>query len=227
LRAPLLFVTSVLLAGCAHHAAAPATATANAPATAADGGYRCNLLLGVAVTGEWFGAGFESVVDGARWEALTRPHTSLAEWADPANPAWALPPASPCAERAADPDRVLLVGMQWEHTTAAQWVASLSAVVAVIRARYPHARSIDLLTMIRAPGNVSCGNPMSVVPPFVDEAVAAVSARDPGLVRAGPRLEAPGCDAFKKGGPHFTPEGAAAMARTAGAYYAAEARGSR
>jgi hypothetical protein len=208
-----LLVTGILLAGCAHRAPAPAVV---AP------GFQCNLVLGVAVTGEWFGAGFEARVDGTRWEASARPHASLAAWADRANAVWAAPPASPCAARAADPDRVLLTAMQWEHTSAAQWVASLSAAVDVIRAKYPHARRIDLLTMIRAPGNVSCGNPMSVVPPFVDEAVAAVAARRPELVRAGPRFEAPSCAAFKNGGPHFTPEGAAAMARVIGDHYAAE-----
>src|SRR5262245_47477833 len=109
--------------------------------------------------------------------------------------------------------------MQWEYKTAAEWVASLSQVVTVIKARYPAVRRIDLLTMIRAPGNVSCGNDMSVVPPFVDEAMATVSASFPGLVYPAPKFEAPSCDAFKKGGPHFTPEGAAAMAKVLAAHY--------
>jgi hypothetical protein len=184
--------------------------------------FRCTLLLGVAVTGEWFGAGFEGLVDDARWEAITRPHTTLAEWADPTNAVWSLAPISACAEGPADPDRVLFTGMHWDYTSAEQWVASLSSVVGTIRSRYPHAREIDLLTMIRAPGNVSCGNPMSVVQPFVDEAVQAVAARFAGLAVAGPRFEAPTCEAFKKGGPHFTPAGAAAMARVVAAHYSRE-----
>jgi len=182
--------------------------------------YRCSLVLGVTVTSEWFGAGFEQAVGDARWEAITRPHTSLREWADPANAVWSQPPVSPCASDANDPDRVLFTGMQWEYKTAAEWAASLSEVVNVIKTRYPAVRRIELLTMIRAPGNVSCGNDMSVVAPFVDEAMATVSARFPGLVAAGPRFEAPSCEAFKKGGPHFTPEGAAATAKVLATHYA-------
>jgi hypothetical protein len=182
--------------------------------------YRCSLVLGVTVTSEWFGAGFEQAVGDARWEAITRPHTSLREWSDPANAVWSQAPVSACASGPNDPDRVLFTGMQWEYKTAAEWVASLSDVVATIRARYPSVKHIELLTMIRAPGNVSCGNDMSVVPPFVDEAVAAVSAQYPGLVHPAPRFEAPSCQAFKKGGPHFTPEGAAAVAKVLAAHYA-------
>jgi hypothetical protein len=184
--------------------------------------FRCTLVLGVAVTSEWFDAGFEKVLDDARWEAITKPHTTLAEWADPANVVWSLAPVSPCGDGPADPDRVLFTGMNWDYTTAEQWVASLSSVVGTIRSRYPHAREIDLLTMIRAPGNVSCGNAMSVVQPFIDQAVQAVAARFPGLAVAGPRFEAPSCAAFKKGGPHFTTEGAAAVAKVVAAYYARE-----
>ena len=73
--------------------------------------------------------------------------------------------------------------------------------------------------MIRAPGNVSCGNDMSVVAPFVDEAIGAVSARYKDVVRVGPKLEAGDCAWFKNGGPHFTPDGAAAMAKRIAARY--------
>jgi hypothetical protein len=189
--------------------------------------YRCSLVLGVTVTSEWFGAGFEQGVGDARWEAITRPHTSLKEWSDPTNAVWSQPPVSPCASGANDPDRVLFTGMQWEYKTAAEWAAALSDVVVAIKGRYPAVKDIELLTMIRAPGNLSCGNDMSVVPPFVDEAMATVSARFPGLVHAAPRFEAPSCDAFKKGGPHFTPEGAAAMAKVLAAHYAHTDRVSR
>lgn len=184
--------------------------------------FRCNLLLGVAVTSEWFEAGFERVVDDGRWEAITKPHTSLEQWADPQNSVWSLTPSSPCADRASEPDRVLFTAMNWEYTTSAEWRAGLVAVVQTILARFPSAREVDLLTMIRAPRNTSCGNAMSVVQPFVDEAVAAVAAQFPEQVRIGPKLEAPSCDVFKAGGPHFTDLGRSVVAKTIGAALARE-----
>ncbi|HEY4158578.1 MAG TPA: hypothetical protein VGM29_10795, partial [Polyangiaceae bacterium] len=180
------------------------------------------LLLGVAVTSEWFGAGFEHVVDDARWEAITKPHTSLSEWADPNDPVWSLPPTSACVERATMPDRVLFTAMKWEYKSADEWVTGLRGVVSAIVGHFPEVRQIDLLTMIRAPHNASCGNQMSVVEPFVDEAVARVAAEQPALVKVGAKLEAPSCELFKNGGPHFTDAGRVEIARYVGAFYAAE-----
>lgn len=184
--------------------------------------FRCNLLLGVAVTSEWFEAGFERVVDDARWEAITKPHTSLEQWADPHNSVWSIEPSSACAERGNEPDRVLFTAMNWEYTTSAEWRAGLVAVVRAISSRFPSAREIDLLTMIRAPGNISCGSAMSVVQPFVDEAVLAVAAQYPDQVRVGPKLEAPNCEVFKTGGPHFTDAGRSVVAKTIGESFARE-----
>jgi hypothetical protein len=180
-------------------------------------------VLGVAVTSEWFDAGFEHTVDDAHWEAITKPHTSLEQWADPNDAVWSLTPTSPCAEQAEEPDRVLFTAMNWEYTTAAEWETGLANAVRATLSRFPSVREIDLLTMIRAPGNTSCGNPMSVVQPFVDEAVQAVAAQFPERVRVGPKLEAPNCEVFKNGGPHFTDAGRGVMARQIGEYFAHEA----
>jgi len=98
--------------------------------------------------------------------------------------------------------------------------AALSAVVNVIQHKFPHARTIELLTMVRAPGNLSCGNSMGVVAPFIDQAILAVTRRYPELVRAGPRFEVGRCDLFKNGGPHFTSDGSATVAKTIAAHYA-------
>ena len=112
--------------------------------------------------------------------------------------------------------------MNWEYETAGPWVIQLTAVIDVIRKKYPRAREIDLLTMIRAPRNKSCGSPMSVVQPFVDEAIATVSRQFPGLVRPGPKFEVPACDVFRNGGPHFTSAGGATVARLVSEHYAGE-----
>jgi len=176
----------------------------------------------VAVTSEWFEAGFERLVEDGRWEAITKPHTSLEQWADEHDSVWSLAPSSPCAAHAQAPERVLFTAMNWQYTTAAEWQAGLVGVVHATLAHFPGVQKIVLLTMIRAPGNRSCGNPMSVVQPFVDEAVSAVAAQFPERVQVGPKLEAPTCDVFKNGGPHFTDTGRAVMAERIGEYFAHE-----
>jgi hypothetical protein len=191
---------------------------AGAPSTRS--GYQCTQVMGVSVTGDWFGAGFEDGVDGARWQALTRKHAFVDLWADPANEIWSEKVVSPCASGSSAPDRIIFTGVNWEWKTVEQWTAGLSKVVEVLRTRYPKARRIELLTMLRAPGNHSCGSPMTVVEPQVDQAVAKVVAANKGLVTAGPRLEAPSCAVFTKGGPHFTDAGMKEVARVYSAHYA-------
>jgi hypothetical protein len=173
----------------------------------------CTQVMGVSVTGDWFGAGFEDGIDGSRWQALWRSHAFVELWADPASDLWSMKPSSPCALRSDNPDRVIFTGVNWEYKSLEAWEEKLSAVVATIRKKYPGVRRIDLLTMLRAPGNHSCGSEMTVVEPYVDDAVAAVAARFPGLVFAGPKVMAESCEVFTKGGPHFTDAGMAVVAR--------------
>jgi len=187
----------------------PMPASAAAPAA---GDFVCTEILGVSVTGDWFSAGFEDGLDGARWQARSRTHAFVEQWADPASDLWTLPPVSPCARRSEDPDRVLFTAVNWEYTTEAEWEKALEAVVATLRVKRPGARRIELLTMLRGPGNRTCGSAMTVVQPYVDEAIAAVAARHPGLVVAGPRVTLETCTPFVKGGPHFTEAGKAAVA---------------
>jgi hypothetical protein len=66
-------------------------------------GYRCTAVLGLAVTSEWYCAGFEDLVDDERWQAITKPHTFVENWADPEHAVWKELPQSPCAERWSDP----------------------------------------------------------------------------------------------------------------------------
>jgi hypothetical protein len=173
----------------------------------------CTQVMGVSVTGDWFGAGFEDGIDGGAWQALWRSHAFVELWADPASDLWTMKPQSPCVERSGNPDRVIFTGVNWEYKTKEAWQEKLTAVVETIRAKYPGVRRIELLTMLRGPGNRTCGSPMTVVEPYVDAAVAAVVQHFPGLVFAGPRVVAESCDVFTKGGPHFTDAGMAAVAR--------------
>ena len=181
--------------------------------------YVCTQVMGVSVTGDWFGAGFESGNDDARWQALTRSHAFVNLWADPKDPVWSEKIVSPCVKNSAKPDRVVFMGVNWEWKTVEEWTAALTKTVKTIKSKYPSVRNIELLTMLRGPGNQTCGNPMTVVQPFVDEAVAKVAASFPRLVTVGPKLEAPSCDVFTEGGPHFPPDGMARVANVYASHY--------
>jgi hypothetical protein len=186
---------------------------AEAQSTASGAEFVCTEVIGVSVTGDWFGAGFEDGIDGSRWQARWREHAFAEQWAGPESDLWRMKPQSPCSTRSDRPDRVVFTGVNWQWKTRSEWEEKLNAVVQTIRARYAGVRRIELLTMLRGPGNKSCGSEMTVVQPYVDEAVAAVAARFPGLVAVGPKVETPDCGVFTRGGPHFTPEGMARVAR--------------
>jgi lysophospholipase L1-like esterase len=181
--------------------------------TTADDDFVCTEVIGVSVTGDWFGAGFEEGIDGDRWQVRWRKQAFLDQWVDPGGDLWTRPPQSACAARSENPDRVVFTGVHWEFKTREAWEEGLAAVVGTIRVKYSGVRRIELLTMLRGPGNRTCGSPMTVVEPYIDEAVERVVSRFPGLVFAGPRVEAPTCDVFTKGGPHFTDPGMADVAR--------------
>src|SRR5205814_7748100 len=102
-RAPWLVLS---LLACAHRPPA---------AEALPARFACTQVIGVSVTGDWFQAGFEQGIDGDRWQALSRSHAFIELWADPRSDLWSLPPQSPCATRAGDPDRVIFTGVTWEY----------------------------------------------------------------------------------------------------------------
>ena len=195
-------------------AALTAAGAPSVPAAGSDGseGFVCTEILGVSVTGDWFGAGFEKGIDDGRWQARWRTHAFIELWADPASDVWALPALSPCRQRSSDPDRVIFTAVNWEYKTRKEWETTLDAVVATLVVERPGARRIELMTMLRGPGNRTCGDDKTVVQPYIDEAIAAVAARHPGLVVAAPKVELATCDAFSKGGPHYTDAGMATVA---------------
>lgn len=214
-RRGLVLGALLLVAPTCAHRDLPAPPEPGSPAAAVSesGPYLCTQVTGVSATGEWYEAGFEEGLDAGRWQTRWRKQAFVDRWADRDDPVWSLPPRSPCAENAANPDRVIFVGVNWQFTTRGEWESALRAVVKTLRGKYSALRRIDLLTMLRGPKNLSCGSPMTVVQPHIDEAIAAVAAEAPGLVFAGPRVEAQRCAVFTKGGPHFTPEGTAEVAR--------------
>lgn len=211
----LVSLAVVLAAACAHREG-PVPAAARAAAAGADD-YRCTQVIGVSVTGDWWNAGFEKGINGDRWQVLWRKQAFVELWADPASELWKLAPQSPCASGADAPDRVIFTAVNWTFTSGAEWTPALQKAVDTIKAKYPQVRRIELVTMLRGPGNQTCGNLKTVVQPYIDEAVATVVAASGPLVVAGPKVET-SCEVFVKGGPHFSEAG---MARVADLYRAA------
>jgi hypothetical protein len=210
---PTCVLLTLLLAmngACAHRDPAPAGRAQAAAAAGND--YRCTQVIGVSVTGDWWNAGFEKGINGDRWQVLWRKQAFVDLWADPANELWQVPLQSPCTEGAGDPDRVIFTAVNWKFTGEQEWHAALAGAVATLQGKYPSVRRIELLTMLRAPGNQSCGDIKTVVQPYVDAAVAKVAAASGGLVVVAPKVYAPSCDVFVKGGPHFTEAGMAVVA---------------
>jgi hypothetical protein len=223
----MLVAASLFVQGC-HTEPPPEAASAGdpralpAPSAASSNvthQYRCTLVLGLAVTSEWYRAGFERFVDDDRWEAITKPHTFVENWADPNHPVWRELPQSPCTERWTDPDRVLFFAANFTFTARAEWDKALSDVVTTLRAKYPRAERIELLPMVRAPGNVSCGSEKGIVNPIIDASLEATSARFPELVSAGPHFEVKSCEDLEKGGPHFSQSGRPAVAKLIADHY--------
>ena len=182
----------------------------------------CNAMLGVSVTGDWFGAGFETGLNGDRWQLKWRSLGFVEQWADPANDIWAVPWISACTNGSNNPDRVIFTGVNWSYKTEAQWETALTSVVETLKGKYSALKEIDLMTMLRAPGNMLCPGattPEQVVAPYIDQAVAAVVAKYPKLVRAVPPLYAPNCDVFLPNSPHFATGKAAVVAQVIRDYY--------
>lgn len=198
-----------------------AAASPSAPqaAPAAPKPFECTVVLGLKVTEEWFGAGFEQAVGDGHWQAVLRPHTFVEQWANPQDPVWSQAPLSPCEQRSGDPDRVVFFAADWNYKNESEWITGLTAAVNAIRFKYRGARAIELLPMVRGPNNASCGDPKSVVQPFVDQAIDQIVAQFSGLVRSGPKFEVSSCASFEKGGPHFTAEGRIEVAKLIAARY--------
>jgi hypothetical protein len=198
-----------------------ADGAAPAPDAAAASDFVCNLVIGIKETGEWFNAGFESIVDGARWEVIPVHNGHLELWADPKSSLWSLAPGSPCTRNPSAPDRVIFVGTNYDYTTTDEFVPRLTAVVHNLQAKFPRLQRIELMTYVRAPGNIPCPGNLSVktyIKPAQDQSNQLVADAFAGLVFVAPKFEVRSCADYSMP-PHFTSAAAMAAARTIGAYY--------
>jgi hypothetical protein len=203
-------------------AAPEATAGAVVPQT-----FVCSQVMGLMLTDQWYTAGFETEpgIDDARWQLKWMDHAYIDEWANPNSTFWGIVPTSPCAQDSSSPDRVLLVALSWTLVTLADWETNVQKDVDNIKAKYPNVKQIVLMTIVRGPGNVSCGNTTVVaentlIPSYVDQALADVAATSPDLVKVAPPFAANSCADFMGTGPHLTAAGDAEMAQKIAAAFA-------
>jgi hypothetical protein len=190
----------------------------------------CNQVTAMTLTREWFQAGFETTpgIADDRWQLKAREHGYITEWANPDSDFWNQPVASPCANGSAAPDHVVFTVLSWVPpccATQAAWESQITAAVTTARAKYAGLKRVDLMTVIRGPGNQACPAPPAPgetvsMPAELDAALSAVAAHFPNLVFVAPRFEAPACSVFRGGGPHLTRAGNADMAKQIAAYFA-------
>jgi hypothetical protein len=218
----------VLSSGFASPAAAQAARGAGQSA-AGGAQFVCNQVTAFTITREWYLAGFEKSAGIAddRWQLKARQSGYITEWSNPNSDFWNQQIESPCANGSASPDHVVLTVLSWTPpccTTQAEWEAQISKAVANFQSKYAGLKRLDLMTVARGPGNQGCPAPPArgeyiAMPQELDNALAGVAAKFPGLVFVGPKIEAPSCAAFTGGGPHLTPEGNAAVAKAIAAYF--------
>jgi hypothetical protein len=188
------------------------------------GPFNCTLVIGIASTSQWFGAGFEKLVDNAKWEVIGIHSGFIQTWADPKGSYWNTAPSSACAMNPKNPDRVIMeaLWLHWMDATVEEWIPQLVAVVNNIKAKYPAIKRIELSTFPRAPGDKPCAVSMpfkSWIRPEQDEAEAKVAAMFPDLVVAGPKFKVATCADYGGNPPHFSGSGATATAKMIADYY--------
>ena len=191
--------------------------------------FTCNQIVGMTLAREWFQAGFETAggIVNDRWQLKAREHGYVTEWSNPSSDFWNEPPQSACAAGSGSPDHVVLVVLSWNPaccTTQPEWEAQVEGAVTTLSAKYAGLKRIDLMTVIRGPGNQTCPTPPAAneyiaMPPALDAALAASATKHPSLVHVAPPFDAADCAAFNGGGPHLTTAGNMAVAKTIAAYF--------
>jgi hypothetical protein len=203
---------------------APEDAPVVMPDARRPGPFACSLVIGINSTGEWYRQGYEKLVDDARWELMQIHNGFIEKWADPNDAYWSTAIDSPCAKNPNMPDRILFVLSNFDYTTIEQWYPPLLRVLANLQNKYPSVQNIELMTWVRAPGNMPCPQApanRSTISAGEDEAIARAVRDFPLLVTAAPKFEAHSCSEYTDNPPHPTAAGGAAWAKMIAAYYVA------
>jgi hypothetical protein len=186
----------------------------------ATGPFTCTALIGLFSSGEWWDSNFYNDLGAdlkPKWEGRFAHYGYTYEYAKPDSYAWSpmnvggvnnVRLTTPCAANGSTPDRIVYQAWSWELTTEEAWVASLESALATIRSKYPSAKRIDLMTIIRCPMNQWCHPdkpPLGPntdhdatkqdchVPDYVDSAFAKVAQAHPDLVSVTPKFESHAC----------------------------------
>jgi hypothetical protein len=184
--------------------------------------FTCSWVLGITTTGEWYKAGFEKVVDDARWQVTPIEMGHLEKWADPNHEIWQSAIQSPCTKNSKTPDRVVFNATKYEWTTVEEFLPAYLAVIDNIKTKYPSVKRVDLITYGRAPGNKECvganRSSYSYIKPAQDDAAAMLPAMFPGFVFVAPKWEHKSCSDFGLC-PHVSDAANATLAKTIGEYF--------
>ncbi len=210
---------------------------------ASKGPFTCTEYIGAYLTMEWWGQGFENIVDNTKWQLKWHHHGHVLEWGNPNSPFWSdtgdpmndasgAPITSACAQNTHAPDRVVLLTLSWEILTEQGWIDALNSDVATIKLKYPSVKWIDLMPMVRCPDNKMCnpkenygpgadtdvGRQDCYVPPYEDSALQKVVAAHSDSVGMGPVLMAKMCN---NNGAHLTGSDNKLESDEIGAFYKA------
>ena len=180
--------------------------------TAGAASFVCSQVQGLTLTRQWYLADFEEHVVDAQWQMKAAQSAYVDEWAKSDGPFWATPLESPCQAAAMAPDRVVFVVLSWTIMAQADWQTAVQGAVDAIKTHYPGVRRIDLMTIIRGPGNMACGDPNAYaesthIPAALDAALAQVASGSPDLVHVAPQFAVDACTDFEGTGPHLTSAG--------------------
>jgi hypothetical protein len=191
----------------------------------ATGPFVCNQLTGGKLIEEFFDAGFESQLDGARWQMKWQEYAHIEEWANPNSAFWNASIESACANATTSPDRVVLMVFSWTIMSYEDWHTNIVGAVSTFRSKYPNLKRLDLMTQITGPNNMLCPTPPAagetiVVSPALQMALEDAVSEFPGLVFASPVWDAESCADFSGGGPHLTVAGNTKVVQVAAAHFA-------
>jgi hypothetical protein len=209
----------------------PAPTPTPPPPSPAPAGFSCTLFIGYSQTNNWWWfSGFESVVDGSRYEIQFQFGGAIWKWADPGYEGWSTAISSRCTAGAA-PDRIVLDVTEDFFISSSDPALNVSRVandirsaISTARSKYPTAREVWLQPVVGGPNNSVClfggsaTNPVraSANHPFIDQAIAQVVG---GTVKAGPSPEVRSCADYEDNIGHLVSPGKEAIGRTIGAWY--------
>lgn len=211
------------------------------------GPFTCTQYIGAYLSMEWWNQGFQQQpgIEDGKWQLKWHHHGTIGNWGDPNSPFWSdegdpqddskgAPIQSACTTNSKTPDRIVMLIIEWELITQADWVTQIEKIYTNLKTKYPSAKRIEFMTTVRVVGNKMCnpdaeygpgandsaGREDCYIPPYADAAIAQVIAAHPELLAAGPQIEAPMCGPTVNG-PHLGADNDKLTAKAMGVYYAA------